>query len=94
MTVSVFPLILSDIFVYFLFDYRYQMPLALVGLISCLALWDVFKFCSERWGLDQYPIVRQCLIRVAQCGELLTLCLGSSRILLCICSVYLAFSST
>lgn len=93
-TVSVFPLILSEIYLYILFYYRYQMPLALVGLISCLALWDVFKFCSERWGLDQYPIVRQCLIRFAQCGELLTLCLGSSSILLCICSVYLAFSST
>jgi hypothetical protein len=46
------------------------MPLALVGLISCLALWDAFKFCSERWGLDQYPVFRQCLVRIAQCGML------------------------
>jgi hypothetical protein len=46
------------------------MPLALVGLISCLALWDVFKFCGDRWGLDQYPVVQQCLIRIAQCGML------------------------
>ncbi|XP_062168434.1 PRA1 family protein H [Alnus glutinosa] len=45
----------------------YQMPLALVGLISCLALWDVFKFCSDRWGLDQYSVIRQCLVRIAQC---------------------------
>ncbi|PNX76120.1 PRA1 family protein h-like [Trifolium pratense] len=48
---------------------RYKMPLALVGLISCLALWDFFKFCSDRWGLDQYPVVRQCLLRIAQLGE-------------------------
>ncbi|KAF3442015.1 hypothetical protein FNV43_RR15931 [Rhamnella rubrinervis] len=45
----------------------YKMPIALVGLLSSLALWDVFKFCSERWGLGRYPVVRQCLIRVAQC---------------------------
>ncbi|WCJ32197.1 prenylated RAB acceptor 1.H [Euphorbia peplus] len=45
----------------------YQMPLALVGLISSLALWDVFKFCSDRWRWDGYPVVRQVLIRAAQC---------------------------
>lgn len=48
---------------------RYKMPVALVGLILCLALWDFFKFCSHRWGLEQYPLTRQWLIRVAQCGE-------------------------
>jgi len=48
---------------------RYKMPVALVGLILCLALWDFFKFCSHRWGLEQYPLTRQCLIRLAQCGE-------------------------
>ena len=46
------------------------MPLALVGLISCLALWDVFKFCGDKWGLDHHPVVRQCLVRIAQCGML------------------------
>ncbi|KAK4484798.1 hypothetical protein RD792_007393 [Penstemon davidsonii] len=48
----------------------YQLPIALFGLISCLALWDVFKFSGDRWGLDQYPLIRETLIRVAQCGEL------------------------
>jgi len=43
------------------------MPFALVGLISCLALWDVFKFCADKWGLDHHPVVRQCLVRIAQC---------------------------
>ncbi|PQQ12246.1 PRA1 family protein H [Prunus yedoensis var. nudiflora] len=57
----------ATLFVLFFACSLYQMPLALVGLISCLALWDVFKFCSERWGLDRYPIIRECLIRVAQC---------------------------
>ncbi|CAL9017171.1 unnamed protein product [Prunus brigantina] len=57
----------ATLFVLFFACSLYQMPLALVGLISCLALWDVFKFCGERWGLDRYPIIRECLIRVAQC---------------------------
>lgn len=48
------------------------MPLALLGLISCLALWDIVKFCGDRWGLDKYPVLWQCLVRIAQCGMLLT----------------------
>ena len=49
------------------------MPLALLGLVSCLALWDIVKFCGDRWGLDKYPVVWQCLVRIAQCGKLLTI---------------------
>ncbi|KAL0306530.1 UNVERIFIED_CONTAM: PRA1 family protein H [Sesamum radiatum] len=45
----------------------YQLPIALSGLISCLALWDVFKFGGDQWGLDRYPIIRQTLVRIAQC---------------------------
>lgn len=58
-----------SVFIYSYWVSRYQMPLALVGLISSLALWDIFKFCSERWGWDGYPVARQALIRTAQCGE-------------------------
>lgn len=50
-------------------SYRYQMPLALVGLISSLALWDFFKFCSDKWNWDWHPVIRQVLVRIAQCGE-------------------------
>ncbi|KAF9666746.1 hypothetical protein SADUNF_Sadunf16G0260800 [Salix dunnii] len=45
----------------------YQMPLALIGLISSLALWDVFKFCNDRWGWDRYPVLWQVMVRTAQC---------------------------
>lgn len=48
---------------------RYQLPLALVGLLSCLALWDAFKFCGGRFGLDQYPTTKLILICIAQSGE-------------------------
>ncbi|KAJ4976837.1 hypothetical protein NE237_001943 [Protea cynaroides] len=46
----------------------YQMPLALVGLLSCLALWDLFRFCSDKWGWERYSSIRQCLVRIAQCA--------------------------
>lgn len=45
----------------------YQLPIALVGLISCLALWDAFKFAGDRWKLDGYPVLRELLIRIVQC---------------------------
>ncbi|KAJ0021469.1 hypothetical protein Pint_31766 [Pistacia integerrima] len=48
----------------------YQMPLALLGLISSLAIWDLFKFYSDKWKFDRYPLIRQVLARIAQCGEL------------------------
>ncbi|XP_030928228.1 PRA1 family protein H [Quercus lobata] len=57
----------ATLFIIFFACTLYQMPLALVGLISCLALWDVFKFCADKWGLDHHPVVRQCLVRIAQC---------------------------
>ncbi|KAK9268838.1 hypothetical protein L1049_000602 [Liquidambar formosana] len=46
----------------------YQMPLALVGVISSLALWDLFRFCGDRWGLDRYIVIQQVLLRIAQCA--------------------------
>ncbi|EYU44966.1 hypothetical protein ABFS82_13G071900 [Erythranthe guttata] len=57
----------ASLIVLFLACSLYQLPVALLGLISCLALWDAFKFSGDRWGLDKYPVFRQTLIRVAQC---------------------------
>uniref|UniRef100_A0A7N0SXX2 PRA1 family protein n=1 Tax=Kalanchoe fedtschenkoi TaxID=63787 RepID=A0A7N0SXX2_KALFE len=51
----------------------YQMPLALVGLISCLAMWDLLKVTSDKWRLDDFPIRRQFLVRVAQCATVIIL---------------------
>ncbi|XP_024027873.1 PRA1 family protein H isoform X2 [Morus notabilis] len=57
----------ASLFILFFACTLYQMPVALFGLISCLALWDVFKFCSEKWGLDCYPVARECVVRLSQC---------------------------
>ncbi|XP_038898448.1 PRA1 family protein H [Benincasa hispida] len=63
----------ASLFVLFFVCTLYQMPLALLGLISCLALWDVVKFCGDRWGLDKYPVLWQCLVRIAQCVTVIIL---------------------
>ncbi|KNA04976.1 hypothetical protein SOVF_194660 [Spinacia oleracea] len=46
----------------------YQMPLALVGLVSCLAMWELFRFCDNRWALDRFSAIRPVVIRIAQFG--------------------------
>uniref|UniRef100_A0A5B6YY48 PRA1 family protein n=1 Tax=Davidia involucrata TaxID=16924 RepID=A0A5B6YY48_DAVIN len=51
----------ASLFILFFACSLYQMPLALVGLISSLALWDLFRFCGDRWGLDRYPVILQSL---------------------------------
>ncbi|KAA8526812.1 hypothetical protein F0562_008959 [Nyssa sinensis] len=58
----------ASLFILFFACSLYQLPLALVGLISSLALWDVFRFSADRWGLDRYPVIRQTLVRIAQCA--------------------------
>ncbi|XAR56523.1 hypothetical protein NMG60_11037047 [Bertholletia excelsa] len=58
----------ASLFIVFFACSLYQMPLALVGLVSCLALWDGFRFCGDLWGLDHYPTIQQILIRIAQCA--------------------------
>ncbi|XP_051151888.1 PRA1 family protein H [Andrographis paniculata] len=57
----------ASLFVLFFACSLYQLPAALCGLILCLALWEIFKFGADRWGLDRYPVIRQTLIRLAQC---------------------------
>lgn len=45
----------------------YKMPLALVGLFSSLAVWEVLRVATSRWDLEErYPGVRSTLVRVAQ----------------------------
>ncbi|XP_030511906.1 PRA1 family protein H [Rhodamnia argentea] len=56
----------ATLFILFLACALYQMPFALIGLLSSLALWDFLKFSSDKWGLDQRPAIRQCLVRTAQ----------------------------
>lgn len=58
----------ASLFVLFFACSLYQKLFALVGLISCLALWDVLKLCGDRWGLEQRPVIKQSLFRIAQCA--------------------------
>lgn len=58
----------ASLFVLFFACSLYQIPLALVGLISSLALWDVFRYYGDHLGVDQYPLLRQIFVRMVQCG--------------------------
>ncbi|XVE80100.1 hypothetical protein DITRI_Ditri14bG0112400 [Diplodiscus trichospermus] len=61
----------------------YQLPLALVGLISSLALWDIFRFFSDKWGLDRFPLTHLFLIRIAQCATAVILIWLNVQMALC-----------
>ncbi|KAJ0105512.1 hypothetical protein Patl1_18622 [Pistacia atlantica] len=50
------------------FIFWYQMPRALLGLISSLAIWDLFKFCSDKWKFDRYSMIRQVLDFISGSG--------------------------
>ncbi|XP_038987289.1 PRA1 family protein H isoform X1 [Phoenix dactylifera] len=50
----------------FLFD-RYRMPISLLGLLASLGLWEMVRFCSDKWELEQrYPGLRHAFVRIAQ----------------------------
>ncbi|CAN0921754.1 PRA1 family protein H [Linum grandiflorum] len=78
----------ATLFVTFFACTLYQMPLALIGLISCLAVWDLFKFCNERWGWDRHPLSQQVLVRTAQCASaVILIMLNVQKALLCAVAV-------
>ncbi|OIV92440.1 hypothetical protein TanjilG_25170 [Lupinus angustifolius] len=81
------------LFIVFFACTLYKMPLALVGLISCLALWDFFKYFSDRWGLDEYPITRQCLLRFAQCATAVILVYSNVQLAL-FCALSVSYAGT
>ncbi|KAL8242641.1 hypothetical protein R6Q59_012943 [Mikania micrantha] len=56
------------LFIVFFACSLYQLPIALVGLVLSLALWDLFAYCGKRWGLDNHPVSRECLLRLVQCA--------------------------
>ncbi|CAL5405889.1 unnamed protein product [Camellia sinensis] len=69
----------------------YQMPLALIGLVSSLALWDAFKYCGDRWGLVQYPAIRQITVRIAQCATAIILFVSNIQMAL-FCSLGVSYA--
>ncbi|KAK9060443.1 hypothetical protein SSX86_021147 [Deinandra increscens subsp. villosa] len=69
------------LFIIFFACSLYQIPIALVGLISSLALWDLFAYCGNLWGLNNHPVTRECLLRLAQCA---------TAVIIFVCSVQIA----
>ncbi|KAH0902481.1 hypothetical protein HID58_041984 [Brassica napus] len=58
----------ATLFIVFFACALYQMPLALVGLLASLALWELFKYCSDRWEFDRHPSARKLVIGIGQCA--------------------------
>ncbi|KAG2241580.1 hypothetical protein Bca52824_096436 [Brassica carinata] len=58
----------ATLFIVFFACALYQMPLALVGLLASLALWELFKYCSDRWKFDRHPSARKLVIGIGQCA--------------------------
>ncbi|KAJ4871550.1 PRA1 family protein H [Raphanus sativus] len=58
----------ATLFIVFFACALYQMPLALVGLLASLALWELFKYCSDRWKFDRHPSARRLVIGIGQCA--------------------------
>ncbi|KAF2575940.1 hypothetical protein F2Q70_00003684 [Brassica cretica] len=48
---------------------KHWMPLALVGLLASLALWELFKYCSDRWKFDHHPSAGKLVIGIGQCAQ-------------------------
>ncbi|CAA3024166.1 PRA1 family H [Olea europaea subsp. europaea] len=79
------------LFIVFLACSLYQLPLALIGLISCLALWDIFKFCADRWELYRRPYLRQTLLHIAQCATAVILFFSNVQLAL-LCAVGVSYA--
>ncbi|AEE85355.1 P family protein H [Arabidopsis thaliana] len=58
----------ATLFIVFFACALYQMPLALVGLLGSLALWELFKYCSDKWKFDRHPSMRKLSIGIGQCA--------------------------
>ncbi|XP_068638195.1 PRA1 family protein H-like isoform X2 [Aristolochia californica] len=44
----------------------YQMPIALLGIVSSLLLWELFRISDNRWTLERFSIFRQILLYLLQ----------------------------
>ncbi|GAB4849480.1 PRA1 protein H [Ancistrocladus abbreviatus] len=72
----------ATLFILFFACTLYQMPLTLVGLVSCLGLWDFCRFCNGKWVFDRYPLCQQILIRAAQCAGAIILLFSNVQLAL------------
>ncbi|KAL0904605.1 hypothetical protein M5K25_026733 [Dendrobium thyrsiflorum] len=49
---------------------RYQMPILLLSLMESLGVWELLRFCSDKWELEEkHPAVRTILVCAAQFVE-------------------------
>ncbi|KAH7684121.1 hypothetical protein IHE45_05G225600 [Dioscorea alata] len=70
---------------------RYQMPISLLGLVLCLGLWELLRFCCDKLELElRYPGLRQVLIRITQIAAAVVLYLCNMQMVL-ICAISVSY---
>ncbi|XP_039125923.1 PRA1 family protein H [Dioscorea cayenensis subsp. rotundata] len=69
----------------------YQMPISLLGLVLCLGLWELLRFCCDKLELELlYPGLRQVLIRITQIAAAVVLYLCNMQMVL-ICAISVSY---
>jgi hypothetical protein len=49
---------------------RYRMPMALLGMLVSVAVWEGVRYCRDHWNLTtRAPGIGQALLHCAQIGE-------------------------
>ncbi|KAF6141956.1 hypothetical protein GIB67_037924 [Kingdonia uniflora] len=71
----------------------YQMPIAILGLVLSLGMWDLFRLGSDRWGLDRYPVLQISLVRLAQCATAVLLYWSNVQVAV-FCAIAVSYAVT
>ncbi|XP_073002813.1 PRA1 family protein H [Typha latifolia] len=82
----------ASLFVVFFVCSLYRMPLSLLGLVASLVIWEMLRFCSEKWELEErWPGLRQALVRVAQFATAVVLYLCKLQFTL-VCAISVSYA--
>ncbi|PKU60015.1 PRA1 family protein H [Dendrobium catenatum] len=70
----------------------YQMPILLLSLMESLGVWELLRFCSDKWELEEkHPAVRTILVCAAQFVMLAILYLSNLQVAL-FCTTVLSYT--
>lgn len=68
--------------------FLYKMPVALLGMISVFAMWDMLRMCSNKWGLQQYSFLHQMLLMIARLVTALVMIYCNVALALCWAGIF------
>uniref|UniRef100_A0A0D6QX83 PRA1 family protein n=1 Tax=Araucaria cunninghamii TaxID=56994 RepID=A0A0D6QX83_ARACU len=68
--------------------FLYNMPVALLGLVTVFALWDMLRICSNKWGLQKYPFFHQMLVMIARLATAVIMIYCNVALALCWAGIF------